>query len=142
MRSTRPRARKAMSQRASGDGLDELRMVFHARLQGERVHLATLSAALARAEENPVWIFQDLKFRAHKIRGGAAILEIAGVGAAAGALELAAASAIASNAENTDDAVWAGLVELVRVIGELDGGYDPAPFSAADSTDPSSRETP
>jgi len=116
--------------------------VFHARLQGERVHLATLSAALARAEENPVWIFQDLKFRAHKIRGGAAILEIAGVGAAAGALELAAASAIASNAENTDDAVWAGLVELVRVIGELDGGYDPAPFSAADSTDTSSRETP
>ena len=131
-----------MSRHASDDGLDQLSMAFHARLQSERVHLATLSAALARTEENPVWIFQDLKFRAHKIQGGAAIFDIGEIGAAACALETAAASAIASNAENTDDAVWTALVALVRLIGELDGGYDPVPLSVADLMDSSSRETP
>src|SRR4029077_19071989 len=80
MRSIRRGPRKSISQRESGDGLDELRMAYYAGLQRERVHLAALSAALARAEENPVWIFQDLKFRAHKIRSGAAIFEIAEVG--------------------------------------------------------------
>ena len=129
MRSIRRGPRKSISQRESGDGLDELRMAYYAGLQRERVHLAALSAALARTEENPVWIFQDLKFRAHKIRSGAAIFEIAEVGAAACALDLAATSAMMSKAKNTDDAVWTALVALVRSIGDLDGGYDPAPFS-------------
>jgi len=82
MTSTRRRSRKEFLQKTPSDGLEELRLAFHARLQSDRVHFATLSAALARAEESPGWIFQDLQFRAHKIRGGAAIFEIAAVEAA------------------------------------------------------------
>src|SRR6266851_4889127 len=100
MTSTRRRPRKAFSQSPPGDGLDELRLAFHARLLSDRVQFVTLSAALARAEESPAWIFQDLQFRAHKIRGGAAIFEIAELEAAAGALEQAAVAASMSNANN------------------------------------------
>jgi HPt (histidine-containing phosphotransfer) domain-containing protein len=124
MTSTRRRPRTAISRRAPDDGLEELRLAFYARLQSDRVHFATLSAALARAEENAAWIFQDLQFRAHKIRGGAAILQIAQVESAAAALEGAAISAAMSNAANTDPAVWTALVALVRLMGKLDGGYD------------------
>jgi HPt (histidine-containing phosphotransfer) domain-containing protein len=114
------------------DGLDELRLAFHARLQSDRVHFVTLSAALARAEESPGWIFQDLQFRAHKIRGGAAIFEIAEVAAAACALEQAAISASMAHADNGDAGVWSALVALVQVMGTLDGNHDPAPFTISD----------
>jgi hypothetical protein len=124
MTSTRRRRRKWLSQSAPGDGLEELRLAFHARLLSDRVHFATLSAALARAEESPAWIFQDLQFRAHKIRGGAAIFEIAEVEAAARALEHAALSASMSSAKNTDAAVWTALVGLIRLIGKLGRGYE------------------
>jgi HPt (histidine-containing phosphotransfer) domain-containing protein len=90
----------------------------------DRMHFATLSAALARAEDSPAWIFQDLQFRAHKIRGGAAIFEIAEVEAAASALEQAALSASMSNANNTDAAVWTALIGLVRLIGKLGRGCE------------------
>jgi hypothetical protein len=114
------------------DGFDELRLAFHARLQSDRVHFVTLSAALARAEESPGWIFQDLQFRAHKIRGGAAIFEIAEVAAAAYVLEQAAISASMSHADNSDAGVWSALVALVQVMGTFDGSNDPAPFTISD----------
>jgi hypothetical protein len=132
MTSTKRQPRKAVSQSAPDDGLDELRLAFHTRLQNDRVHFAALSAALARAEGSPAWIFQDLQFRAHKIRGGAAIFEITEIEAAAGALEQAAISASMSNADNTDPAVWTALVGLVRLMGKLNGGYEPALFSGSD----------
>jgi HPt (histidine-containing phosphotransfer) domain-containing protein len=135
MKSTRRRSRKEFLQATSSDGLEELRLAFHARLQSDRVHFTTLSAALARAEESPGWIFQDLQFRAHKIRGGAAIFEIAKVEAAAFALEQAAIAASLSNANNTDPGVWTALEDLVRLMGEMDPGVDPqaTPLSARNS---------
>jgi HPt (histidine-containing phosphotransfer) domain-containing protein len=132
MTSTRRRSRNEFLQKTPSGGLEELRLAFHARLQSDRVHFATLSAALARAEESPGWIFQDLQFRAHKIRGGAAIFEIAVVEAAAFALEQAAICASLSNANNTDARVWTALEDLVRLMGELDAGVDPAQLAGAD----------
>jgi hypothetical protein len=89
-------------------------------MESERVHFVTLSAALARAEENPSWIFDDLKQRAHKLQGGAAIFEESEVAVAAGALEAAALQAAQSRATNTDENVWAALVALVRLMGNLE----------------------
>ncbi len=122
MKPTKRPSPKGAPQSSPGDGLDDMSAAFSARLQEERVHLATLSAALARAEESPAWIFQDLQFRAHKIRGGAAIFEMAEVASLACALEEAACAASMSNADNTDTAVWSTLVALVRLMGTLDGG--------------------
>lgn len=111
---------EASSSGVYADEADRLRLAFHARLQSERVHFVTLSAALARVEESPDWIFHDLRNRAHKIRGTAAMFEIAEVAAAARALELASISASTSHAENTDAAVWNALVALVRLMGAID----------------------
>jgi len=117
---------------ATGDGFDELREAFHARLKGDRVHFVVLSAALARTDEDPTRIFDDLQYRAHRLRGSAAIFDVADVAAAADALEQAAASAVAAQADNTDAAVWSALVALVRLMGHSNSPRprhpaDPAP---------------
>jgi hypothetical protein len=109
------------------DGFEGLRHAFHARLESERVHLVSLSAALARAEDNPVWIFEDLQFRAHRLQGGAAIFEIADVALAAGVLEQAAVTAAQVRAGNTDENVWAALVTLVRLMGSAEPAHLPVP---------------
>jgi chemotaxis protein histidine kinase CheA len=98
-------------------GFEDLRHAFHARLESERVHFVSLSAALARAEENPAWIFEDLQFRAHRLQGGASIFEETDVAQAAHALEEAAVSASKARADNTDEKVWAALVTLVQLMG-------------------------
>jgi HPt (histidine-containing phosphotransfer) domain-containing protein len=100
-----------------GDGFDELRDAFQTRLKGDRVHFVVLSAALARSQENPTQIFDDLQYRAHRLRGSASIFEVADIASAAEELEHAAASASASHADNTDPAVWSALVTLVRLMG-------------------------
>ncbi len=102
------------------DSFESLRLAFHARLESERVHFVTLSAALARAEENPAWIFEDLVYRAHRLQGGAAIFEESAVALAASKLESAAVTAAQSRAENTDERVWAALQDLVKLMGNLD----------------------
>lgn len=122
MKPTRRRSSRAASASSANDGLEDMRLAFCARLQSERVHLVTLSAALARAEESPGWIFQDLQFRAHKMRGGAAIFEMAEVAALARALEEAASAACMSKADNSDPAVWTALVAMVGLMGSFDGG--------------------
>lgn len=122
MLSTRHRLHEAIPTGAQDDIFEDLRTAFRARLQSERVRFVTLSAALARAEDDPARIFHDLSARAHKIRGGAAALEIAEMASAACALELAATTASASRADNTDAAVWSALVALVRILGTLDAG--------------------
>jgi chemotaxis protein histidine kinase CheA len=99
------------------DGFESLRLAFQARLESERVHFVTLSAALARADENPAWIFEDLQFRAHRLQGGAAIFDESEVASAANALENAAVVAAKSRSDNTDENVWAALVALVRLMG-------------------------
>jgi hypothetical protein len=102
---------------AEDGGFESLRLAFQARLESERVHFVTLSAALARADENPVWIFEDLQYRAHRLQGGAAIFDEAEVALAAEALEQAAVAAARTRADNTDENVWAALVTLVRLMG-------------------------
>jgi hypothetical protein len=124
MNPTRRRSPKLAPRRPPDDGLDEMRLTFHAKLQDERMHLATLSAALARADESAAWIFHDLQFRSHKIRGGAAIFEMAEVAAAACVLEEAAHAACMTKADNTDAGVWAALVAIVRLLGTFDGTLD------------------
>jgi mevalonate pyrophosphate decarboxylase len=102
------------------DSFESLRLAFHARLESERVHFVTLSAALARAEENPSRIFEDLVYRAHRLQGGAAIFEESEVALAAGKLESAAVTAAQSRASNTNEEVWAALEALVKLMGNLE----------------------
>jgi hypothetical protein len=102
------------------DSFESLRQAFHARLESERVHFVTLSAALARAEENPAWIFEDLVYRAHRLQGGAAIFEESEVACAAGKLENAAVMAAQSRADNTNEEVWSALEALVKLMGNLE----------------------
>jgi HPt (histidine-containing phosphotransfer) domain-containing protein len=111
------RPRKAPAAELVEDGFESLRHAFHARLESERVHFVSLSAALARAEENPSWIFEDLQFRAHRLQGGASIFEVTDVAQAAHALEEAAVSASKTRADNTDEKVWEALVALVQLMG-------------------------
>ena len=115
------RAAQAMADPAD-DGFESLRQAFHARMESERVHFVTLSAALARADENPMWIFEDLVYRAHRLQGGAAIFEESEVARAAGKLESAAVTAAQSRAGNTDEEVWAALEALVTLMGSLEAG--------------------
>jgi hypothetical protein len=115
----RPRqgAEKPKPKVEAEDSFESLRHAFQERMESERVHFVTLSAALARAEENPAWIFEDLQFRAHRLQGGASIFEEAEVAMAAGVLEQAAVVAAQSRATNTDENVWTALETLVRLMG-------------------------
>src|SRR5450432_1872973 len=117
---------------APADDLEELRLGFYDRLKRDRVHFVTLSAALARADDDPSPIFLELRNRAHKIRGGAAIFEITEVAVAACSLELAAISATMSHANNTDPAVWSALVALVELMGTLETLGAQSPVITAD----------
>jgi HPt (histidine-containing phosphotransfer) domain-containing protein len=99
---------------------EKLQELFAVRLQSERVHFVTLSAALARAEEFPTGIFDDLTFRAHRLKGAAATFEFANLAAAAGALEQASFAAATSHAPHTDPDVWEALVALVQMLGTIE----------------------
>jgi hypothetical protein len=124
MGSTRHRPRHtAVPVETEDDGFETLRLAFQARLESERVHFVTLSAALARADENPAWIFEDLQYRAHRLQGGAAIFDEAEVALAAEALEQAAVVAAQTRADNTDENVWAALVSLVRLMGGRESAH-------------------
>ncbi len=120
MGSIRRRPRKLAAAVDEDDSFESLRQAFHSRLESERVHFATLSAALARAEENPLWIFEDLVYRAHRLQGGAAIFEESEVAIAACRLENAAGVAAQSRAGNTDEDVWSALEALVTVMGHIE----------------------
>lgn len=118
MAQTKSRPRHAAAPEEPHDGFEELAKAFRARLKGDRAQFVTLSTALARTEEDPSRIFDDLQYRAHRLRGSAAIFEVTEVATAANALEQAAASASVGHAENTDAAVWSALVALVHLMGE------------------------
>jgi HPt (histidine-containing phosphotransfer) domain-containing protein len=94
--------------------------LFTTRLQSERVHFVTLSAALARAEECPGGIFDDLNFRAHRLKGAAATFEFPELARAAGALERASFAAATVHAAHTDTDVWTALVALVDILGVIE----------------------
>jgi HPt (histidine-containing phosphotransfer) domain-containing protein len=119
-RRARTSAARASAAAHQDDSFESLRQAFHARLESERVHFVTLSAALARADENPIWIFEDLAYRAHRLQGGAAIFEETEVAQAAGRLESAAGIAAQARADNTDEAVWSALEALVKLMGNVE----------------------
>jgi HPt (histidine-containing phosphotransfer) domain-containing protein len=118
---------------AAADAIENLSGVFFARLQTERMQFATLSAVLAGSEGRPVAIFQDLQFRAHKLKGAAAIFEFPELAAAAHVLERASAEAARTQAEHSNPAVWAALVALVELLGVIDArGAPQHPLGRAD----------
>jgi HPt (histidine-containing phosphotransfer) domain-containing protein len=119
---TPPRPREAIWALTRDDGLEQLRVVFEGKLQSERAHFVALSAALAQVAGSPGPVFSELRNRAHKMRGSAAVFEMAQVVSVAGSLEIAAIAATVSHAENTDAAVWTALVALVRLLGTLGQG--------------------
>jgi HPt (histidine-containing phosphotransfer) domain-containing protein len=108
-----------MQQEIHDDRLEELRVVFEGKLQSERAHFVAMSSALARVEGSPGPIFSELRNRAHKMRGSAAVFQMAQVASVAGSLEIAAIAATVRHADNTDAAVWTALVALVRLLAAI-----------------------
>jgi hypothetical protein len=98
---------------------ENLGSIFLARLLSERVHLATLGAELARADDSPREIFDDLCCSAHRLNGTANDLEAIDLATAAGALERAAAAAARAHSDNADPAVWGALLALISVLRPL-----------------------
>jgi HPt (histidine-containing phosphotransfer) domain-containing protein len=95
-------------------------------MQSERLHFAALNAALELADEIPTPILHDLRNRAHRLSGTAAIFEFTGIAAAARALELSVTSAESSDAGDSEPAVCTALAALVRLIGGLKKNAQPA----------------
>jgi chemotaxis protein histidine kinase CheA len=111
---------------APSDSFEEIRQAFCIRLQSEGLHFAALNAALACTPECPAPILDDLRNRAHRLSGTAAIFEFAGVAAAARALELTIVSVASSHAGSTESGICTALNALVRLIGELEKDSPPA----------------
>ena len=126
----RPRPVPSTAERLAA--AEQLQHLFAVRLQSERVHFVTLSAALARAEEAPAVIFDDLTFRAHRLKGAAATFEFANLAASAGALERASFRAASSHAPHTDTEVWEALVALVQMLGAIEEHSRPAEAASSD----------
>jgi HPt (histidine-containing phosphotransfer) domain-containing protein len=127
MGSIKHHPRRAISATENIATSEKLQELFAVRLQSERVHFVTLSAALARAEESPGGIFDDLTFRAHRLKGAAATFDFANLAAAAGALERASFAAANSRAAHTDPEVWEALVALVDMLGVIEQNTPRAP---------------
>ena len=104
--------------------MQDLCRAFHIRLRGDRSCLVALGEALACIEGDPASAFEELRLRAHKLRGTAAIFEIAEIRDAARALEMAAATAAMAHARGTDVQVRASLEALLCVLARAD---EPAP---------------
>jgi HPt (histidine-containing phosphotransfer) domain-containing protein len=104
---------------APSDSFEEIRQAFCVRLQSERIHFAALNAVLAGTPDCPAPILDDLRNRAHRLSGTAAIFEFAGVAAAARTLELTVVSVASSHAGSTEPGICRALDALVRLIGNL-----------------------
>jgi chemotaxis protein histidine kinase CheA len=117
--SRRPTGTAAAVPPPSGE-FESLGSIFLARLQSERIHLATLSAALARADDNPEAIFHDLQFRAHRLSGTASIFEAADIASAAHVLEQAAAAAAHSHSNNANPRVWGAMLALMSLLQRVE----------------------
>jgi chemotaxis protein histidine kinase CheA len=120
MRTTRFRLPPPVALVAPNDSFEDIRQAFCVRLQSDRTHFLALNTALACAPGCPPPILDDLRNRAHRLSGTAAIFEFAGVAAAARALELTVVSAAASHAGSTELAIRTALDALVRVIASLE----------------------
>lgn len=128
MRTTRFRSAGPAASAAPSDSFEEIRAAFCIRLQGEQVHFAALNAALACTPECPAPILDDLRNRAHRLSGTAAIFEFAAIAAAARDLELTVVSAASSYADDNESRICSALAALVRLIADLDKESSPAPM--------------
>lgn len=108
--------RSAAAVAAPDDSFEALRASFLERLKGERQRLWNLGAALAQGEMGRAPILDELRSRAHRLSGTAAIFELGGVAALARALELAVDGMAAAGAENSDRVMRAALQALIQVI--------------------------
>jgi HPt (histidine-containing phosphotransfer) domain-containing protein len=93
--------------------LERVRQSFHARLEGERLRLASLAKALKAARGDAV-ILSDIEMFAHRLRGAAATFEVPELSADAKALELAAAA--------NEPSLWSALETLAARLSLLSGG--------------------
>jgi HPt (histidine-containing phosphotransfer) domain-containing protein len=105
-----------------GDSFEELRATFLERLKAERQRLVSLGAALAQRKTSRAPVLDELRSRAHRLSGSAAIFELSGVAALARALELAVDAMTVVDrlavprAENSDRVMRAALQALIQVI--------------------------
>jgi HPt (histidine-containing phosphotransfer) domain-containing protein len=135
MRATSGRPRRTASEDAAPnpaeDSFEEIRDTFCIRLRGERDHFLTLNAALTGTDDSPVPVLGELRNRAHRLSGTAAIFEFAAVAAAARALELTLVTASGSLADNAEMPIRLALDALVRAIEDLEP--KPAPVRTAEA---------
>ncbi len=89
------------------------------RLQSERAYFEMLGTALMQAEDCPGSVFDDLNFRAHRLKGVAATFGFTGLVKTAGALERASFAAATAQARNDDLGVEAALNELTTMLDAL-----------------------
>ena len=107
------------------DSFEALRASFLQRLKGDRQRLRNLGAALAQGRISRVPVLDELRTRAHRLSGTAAIFELGGVSALARALEVAvdgmaaADGAVAPSAQNSDRVMCAALEALIKLIDTL-----------------------
>ena len=116
---------RAEPSETADDSFESLREMYCQRLMGDRLHLLQLSAALARGDANREQVLDELRNRAHRLSGTAAVFELTGVAALARALELAVDGAAVGvrdvpRAGNSDTVICAALHALIRVIDGLD----------------------
>ena len=118
------------------DGFAELRESFRTRLGSDRIHLVALSTSLAHAVGPSALILNDLRNRAHRLSGTAAIFELVEIAKAARSLELAVDSALASSAHDAGACLCAAMDALIHLIATLS---QEAPCMRASVAQPRSR---
>jgi HPt (histidine-containing phosphotransfer) domain-containing protein len=128
--------RGASAMTVMDDGLEELRATFFGRMKGERQLLSNLGAVLAQGKMDRVPVLDELRSRAHRLSGTAAILDLREVAALAHILELAvegrsvADRAPVPPAENSDRVMGAALQALIKMIDSLGkSARKPAPHA-------------
>jgi chemotaxis protein histidine kinase CheA len=127
MKLTSQDKRRTAALQVPDDGLEQLRSTFWERLKSERLRLLSLGTALAQGNVERAQLLDELRTRAHRLSGTAAIFELVGVAALAHALELAVDGVTEANgadtprAENSDRVMCAALHALVSVIASLGG---------------------
>ena len=112
----------------AADGkLEHYRAALHDRLRRDRVRLTTLSATLARAEQDAACSFEEIRAFAHRLGGTAAAFEADEITAAAHTLEQAANRALSTNSGHFDPPVWTALETLCEQLAVMAGRIAPLP---------------
>ena len=109
---------RRVTEKSTTASFEGIRDAFCGRLRNERVHLVALSAALV-GRGGDASIVDDLRDRAHRLSGAAAIFALADIARAARCLERAAAAAQTSRSNKTDAGVRDALTALVGLIDGL-----------------------